>query len=566
MKHGVLWATLSALAFALTAHAITVDGHVFLSGQTDHTGTLIRFRAVSPSARTDSTHSYNTGYFTVSLQPGVYDVEFSNDGYASFTLEDQALLFNTTLETQELMPPLSGNLSGILGPGDFDVVDTIRVDVGDSLRIVAGTRLYFRDGIPLIVEGQVAAQGTEQDSILLSCRESSWSGAVFGGSAAAGQFVYCVVERAAYGYVPGTAGGGAVTTRYGNLVMSHCDVRYNAANYPGAGIYCESGTLMLTESQFFGNTGSYEGYGAAVYGYGPAITITSCTFDSNTSGIYVGGPNAYVARCTFARTRNGYAIYCHSGVYEECLVQEPAGWTAVACSGVAEMRRCTIRGGMACSDSGRVSSSIIAFADDYYRPGVYFYTASGPRVEHCCIYGNAGGNFSGNVPAGMGVVALTNANGDSCDTYYNIFLDPQFADTAEGDYHLTLGSPCIDAGDPGLPYDPDGTAADMGAFYFNQLAVRENGRIAMRPYALAQNYPNPFNAQTRIAFDLARAGEVTLEVFDITGRLVRTLVDRRMAAGAHEVTLDAPGLPSGFYFARMEAPEFVQTRKMVLLK
>jgi hypothetical protein len=148
-------------------------------------------------------------------------------------------------------------------------------------------------------------------------------------------------------------------------------------------------------------------------------------------------------------------------------------------------------------------------------------------------------------PPGIGIVALTNANGDSCDTYYNIFLDPQFADRAAGDYHLTLGSPCIDAGDPSLPYDPDGTVADMGAFYFNQLAVRESGRIAMRPYALAQNYPNPFNAQTRIAFDLARAGEVTLEVFDITGRLVRRLVDGSIAEGTHEISLDARDLPSG---------------------
>ena len=159
MQHGVLLSTLSAFLFALTAHAITVDGYVFLSGQTDHTGTLIRFEAVSPSARTDSTQSASTGYYSLALQPGVYDVEFANDGYAPFTLDDQVLLFDTTLETQELMPPLWGNLFGELGPGDFDVVDTIRVRSSESLWIQPGTRLHFRSGIRLIAEGVLGAIG-----------------------------------------------------------------------------------------------------------------------------------------------------------------------------------------------------------------------------------------------------------------------------------------------------------------------------------------------------------------------------------------------------------------------
>jgi len=106
----------------------------------------------------------------------------------------------------------------------------------------------------------------------------------------------------------------------------------------------------------------------------------------------------------------------------------------------------------------------------------------------------------------------------------------------------------------------------MGAFYFNQLGVRESGRIAMRPYALSQNYPNPFNAQTRIAFELARAGEVTLEVFDITGRLVRRLVDGRIAEGTHEISLDARDLPSGVYVYRLAAGEVIEAKKMILIR
>jgi len=230
------------------------------------------------------------------------------------------------------------------------------------------------------------------------------------------------------------------------------------------------------------------------------------------------------------------------------------------------LTRCTIRGGVRCSEDAVISSCIIAFADYHNRRGVDFYYVRNARIEYCCIYGNSGGAFGGGGPAGLGIVALTNANGDSCDTYYNIFLDPQFVNAVAGDYHLTAGSPCIDAGDPSLPNDPDGTVADMGAFYFNQLGVRENGRIAMRPYALGQNYPNPFNVRTRIGFELARAGEVTLEVFDITGRLVRTLVDGMMPDGTHEVQLDARDLPSGVYVYRLAAGEVIEAKKMILIR
>ncbi len=64
----------------------------------------------------------------------------------------------------------------------------------------------------------------------------------------------------------------------------------------------------------------------------------------------------------------------------------------------------------------------------------------------------------------------TNVNGDSCDAYFNIQENPLFADTAAGNYHLTEDSPCIDAGDPSSPLDPDGTIADIGAYYYNQGA------------------------------------------------------------------------------------------------
>jgi len=84
--------------------------------------------------------------------------------------------------------------------------------------------------------------------------------------------------------------------------------------------------------------------------------------------------------------------------------------------------------------------------------------------------------------------------------------------------------------------------------------------------SLAQNYPNPFNATTNISFDLAEAGNVSLNVYDITGRLVATLVDGQMDAGEHVVAWDASSVSSGVYFYKLSTGEYSATKSMNLLK
>jgi hypothetical protein len=90
--------------------------------------------------------------------------------------------------------------------------------------------------------------------------------------------------------------------------------------------------------------------------------------------------------------------------------------------------------------------------------------------------------------------------------------------------------------------------------------------------ALHQNHPNPFNPTTTLTFDVARDGNVTVQIYDISGRLVRTLVDEQRPAGRHEVVWHGRNnrgaiVTSGVYFYRMTSPGFTsQTRKMLLLK
>jgi len=89
--------------------------------------------------------------------------------------------------------------------------------------------------------------------------------------------------------------------------------------------------------------------------------------------------------------------------------------------------------------------------------------------------------------------------------------------------------------------------------------------------ALHGNYPNPFNPETTIRFDLKDAVPVTLEIYNLKGQLVRTLVREDMPAGRHSIvwnSLDSNNrkVSSGIYFYRLRAGSYVSTRKMVLME
>jgi hypothetical protein len=85
-------------------------------------------------------------------------------------------------------------------------------------------------------------------------------------------------------------------------------------------------------------------------------------------------------------------------------------------------------------------------------------------------------------------------------------------------------------------------------------------------YSLSQNYPNPFNPTTIISWQLAVGSFVTLKVYDILGREVKTLVNELQSAGNHSVTFNAEGLSTGIYLYRIEAGNFTETKKLLLLK
>jgi hypothetical protein len=87
-----------------------------------------------------------------------------------------------------------------------------------------------------------------------------------------------------------------------------------------------------------------------------------------------------------------------------------------------------------------------------------------------------------------------------------------------------------------------------------------------KEYALQQNYPNPFNPSTTIRFELPHAAQVSLMVYNVLGQEVMTLISEEKPAGIYEVQFDPRNLSSGMFVYRLRTGDFVQTRKLMLLK
>ena len=102
-----------------------------------------------------------------------------------------------------------------------------------------------------------------------------------------------------------------------------------------------------------------------------------------------------------------------------------------------------------------------------------------------------------------------------------------------------------------------------GSFEYSDVIEVE---ILPTKFELSQNYPNPFNPSTTIRFSLPKETQLKINIYNMLGELVQTLAEGTYEAGYHKVTFSASSLPSGAYIYRIESPEFVQVKKMVLIK
>jgi predicted outer membrane repeat protein len=314
--------------------------------------------------------------------------------------------------------------------------------------------------------------------------------------------------------IPPDDRGGGMYNNYSSPALSNCIFAGNSASNYGAGMYNNVGAPMLTDCTFSGNSAHY--YAGGMYNDYSSPVLTNCTFEGNSAGYNGGGMINFggapvLTNCTFSgNSASNYG----GGILNQ--------------NSLAALTNCTFSG----NSAGSVGGGMHNFGSESPRltdctfsgnsagtvgGGMYNYGA--PMLTNCTFWGNSavhegGGMYNGGISSptltnsilwGDTPDQISNSSGSAIVTYSdiqggwlgegNIDLDPLFVEPGNGDFHLGLGSPCIDAGDnaaPGLPDydfegdpriidgDGDGTATvDMGV---DEARIRVYLPLVLRGY------------------------------------------------------------------------------------
>lgn len=162
---------------------------------------------------------------------------------------------------------------------------------------------------------------------------------------------------------------------------------------------------------------------------------------------------------------------------------------------------------------------------------------------------------------------------------HSIFSNPEFVNHSieSPNLHILPSSPAINRGNPTFIPSPGqldideeprvfGEQVDIGADEYVPPTGIDLDEIEPKRFALHQNFPNPFNPNTTIAFTIPKAVHVTLDVYDILGRKIFSLLDATRDMGSYLLKFDSSLLSSGVYFYRLIAGDYAETKRMMILK
>jgi len=320
----------------------------------------------------------------------------------------------------------------------------------------------------------------------------------------------------------------------------------------GAGTYIEivSGEIEFSDNSHRGNSSVWQGGGLWVEQGSGNLRIKKSTFTNNSSLQNGGGANIFLENGKAEIERN---------IFNRNSSSESGGGLCLS----------TTKGTLNIFNNTFYSNSALDGGDIYLyfdEPSAFsdlynniLWKSSHPPIA-----------FSGEREVTARYSDIEGGEGEEWFGPGCIDKEPLFNDPNNGDFHLTWDnfpvedetkSPCIDAGDPSSPPDPDGTRADMGAFYFNQsTGVNENS---------SQNLltlPNPCYYQATIRYSISKPYNVKIQIYGITGQLLETLVNDYRPAGQYTVTWDTKDVSSGIYFCRLEVQNHRVIRKLILLR
>ena len=428
--------------------------------------------------------------------------------------------------------------------------------------------------------------------------------------------------------------GGGLYIIDSSPTITDCIITNCASFGNGAGVYIENSSALIENCTITDNIAYSDGSGGGICATGTPIgsspcRIIDCVISDNTSG-----------------TSGGLSITHQNIEIINNSIIENIGGTGSGAGGIGVNSPCALiysnyiyrndgalGGGISISGgSPTIIGNMIVENSAGHGGGIYEASSSNVQIENNTIAHNSAsptGGWGGGLVSAKDSICIRNCifwgntgyngsqiglpaaiNGSStyiefCDIQFgqdsiqadpqaelywgpgNIDADPLFESGPICDYHLSMSSPCIDAGNPSVEYnDPEdpfnpGYALwpamgylrnDMGAFggggvgyWLSAEEEQEEEPLFQGTFSLG-SFPNPFTSSCTVCFRLDEPSHVDLSVFDLSGRLVDVVSDEYIPAGMHSRHLDGSGLASGVYLIRISAGGVSETRRCVVVR
>jgi len=414
-------------------------------------------------------------------------------------------------------------------------------------------------------------------------------------------------------------GGGGIYSIDADINILNNIIRNNQAGR-GAGINVNGGNVTIRGNKISGNIADSD-HGGGLYIGAPNAEISENDIIENEVGRDIGygwGGGIVILNEGSHAVISNNRIIANSAPTEGSGVFIDDGAGALIQNNLIANNACTQDGGVAiyvdgagegnpgdlgstatiinCTVVGNFCTTAVAGGN-----GIEVERNSQVIVENSIFWGNGGDDF---FVDGSSKLTVTFCNSEeSIQGEGNFQGDPLFANEDSDDFHLqstggrwdplanagngafvadAADSPCLDAGNPATEFanesSPNGGRVNLG-WYGNTAEASKSANISSveqitslpEIFALHQNFPNPFNPTTTIAYDLPKAENVVLKIYNVLGHEVRTLLNTRQQPGVKSVDWDGKNelglkVSSGVFIYRLQAGSAVQSKKMIMLK
>jgi len=467
------------------------------------------------------------------------------------------------------------------GGGIFCTNSSPRIDnndIIDNVAMTAGGGIYCWESGPIIFKNLIANNVADND----------WDEGTGGGINCIYNSTPVINNNVITGNRTRWAGGGIYCGRQTTAIIDNNTVEGNfvggrMAVCEGGGIYGAYSTMVITNNLIRNNFADATAFSV---GGGILIDICDCQIIGNT--VEFNTVNSSGGGMLVRNSQNAL-------ISGNMIKGNNAGWggglacnqnTMIANNVITGNVADSIGGGIVCmiSNSMKVINNTIYGNSALYGGGIYFWQ-SGPFVLNCILRADTASMWGNEIECDEN----SNPTFSYCNIQGgwpgegNIDIDPLFRDPDIGDYHLMAiecGDPydsrCIDMGHPDIldslldcDWGLGCLRSDMGAYGGgDSVGVNIDDLIKQLPkrIALSQNYPNPFNASTVIKYELSQQSQVTINIYNILGRKVSTLIDKQQPAGYHQAIWRTDDFSSGMYFYMLQAGDYIETKKMLLLR